>query len=433
MSRLHAAGRGNDDEATAEPDGYGDRDGYGYGDRDDHRHSDRDDAVDLAILGVGRIGRVHLESARVTDGVRTVAAADAVAANRDRAREAGVDAVYDDYRTLLSTESPDAVVVALPPSLHAPAVRAAADAGCDAFVEKPFARSVSEGREMLAVADDAGIRLGVDHTIRYLPEVDRVAEALREGRVGHVPFASVSRVNCGPFAPPPPTERVADWALDPEATGGGVLLDLGLHLFDVLEHLFGELTVIAAETDRQLSLPFEDAATVLLRAEESGTVVSMHCGGYQWEAAAEMNFRLRLEGVAGTVDSVDYRPKNLHAHAAKSVAGNVARAVGGGDAAPFAPTYYLRAHYRALADFLDAVAADRDPPVGGERGVRTLELAEAAYAAAENEPGIGPIDRDGDDDHDGHRGRDDYPDRDGHHDDHSDRDAPARTADGGEP
>jgi predicted dehydrogenase len=347
-----------------------------------HRRESPRGVLDLAILGVGHIGRVHLESARAMDEARVVAVADVSPKNRRRAREAGVSATYDDYRALLENESPDAVVVALPPALHAPAVRAAADAGCDVFVEKPFARSVGEAEEMLAVADDAGIHVGVDHTIRYLPGVRELAEEFRSGAVGHAPFASISRINGGPFSQPPVEEPVPDWKLDPDATGGGVVLDLGLHLFDVLEWLFGDLEVRDATMDRQLGLPFEDAATVRLDAAETGTAISMHCGSYQWEDASEMNFSLRVEGVAGTLDNESFQPDNLYTHAAKSATRNVYRALSGSGPACFEPTYYLQAHYRALAAFVEAVGSDRSPPVDGTQGLRTLELADAAYDAA---------------------------------------------------
>jgi len=358
--------RATDDRSPSTPDG---------------RNEPRD-SITLAILGIGHIGMVHLESALAMDDASVVAVADVDPENRRRARAAGAPTTYDDYETLLDAESPDAAVVALPPALHAPAVRAAAAAGCDVFVEKPFARSVSEARKMLDVADDAGIRIGVDHTIRYLPDVQKLADEYRSGSVGHAPFASITRVNCGPFSQPPVEEPIPDWKLDPEATGGGALMDLGLHLFDVVEWLFGEVEVRDATIDRQLNLPFEDAATVQLRAVDSGTVISMHCGTYQWEDVSEMNFRLRVEGVAGTLDNEPFQPDNVYAHAAESAAKNVYRAIRGSDPDCFGPTYYLKAHYQALAAFVEAVASDRSLPVDGTQGLRTLELAAAAYDAA---------------------------------------------------
>lgn len=336
----------------------------------------------LGLLGVGNIGKVHLETALAMDGVALRAAADAVDENRSYARRRGVGAVYEDYETLLRSEALDAVVVALPPFLHADALELAAERGCDVFVEKPLARSVPEARSMLETAESAGIAIGVDHTLRYLPGIAAVRDAYREGRVGHVPYAHISRVNYGPFQRPPSTRSPPTWHLHPDMAGGGVLVELGVHLLDVLEWTFGELTVRAADVDRQLDVRVEDAATVLCRAEETDTRVVLHCGAYQWERLGEFNLGYRLEGVTGTLDYDDHAPSNFYANAASSGLRNVARRLVGRQPDYFAPTYYLAAYYDALGAFVDAVRADETPPVSGADGLRTLELVADAYELA---------------------------------------------------
>ena len=344
--------------------------------------------LSLGVLGCGNIGMVHLQSARTMDDVTVRAVADPVAANRERAREWDVENTYDDYADLLAAEDLDVAIVAVPPFLHRDAVEAAAAAGVDVFVEKPLARSVAEVDALLDAADAGGIRVGVDHTIRYQADVRAVRDAYAAGRIGHVPFASIVRVNDGPFERPPADGPIPTWPLDPEAAGGGALMELGVHLFDVLDWLFGDMEVLSAETARQLELPVEDAATVLCRSAETGTVATLHCGTYQWEELPEVNMGLRLEGVAGTLDSRDHVPDNFHAHAARSALSNLRARFGRTAPEPFEPTYYLRAHYDALSAFLDAIRAGESPPVDGAAGRRAVELAEAAYEAAETEPPI---------------------------------------------
>ncbi|MFC6718271.1 Gfo/Idh/MocA family protein [Natrialbaceae archaeon GCM10025810] len=356
------------------------------------------ESLSLAVLGVGNIGTVHLGSALAMDDVTVVAAADAVAENRQRAEKMGVPRTYDDYAALLESESPDAAVVALPPFLHAEAVERAAEAGVDVFVEKPLARTVEEAEAMLEAADEAGIRVGVDHTLRYQPDVVGVKEAYEEGRIGRVPFASMVRINDDPFGRPPVEDAPPSWRLDPDAVGGGALLELGVHCFDVLEWLFGDLEVRDAQVDATLDLPLEDAATVSLRAPETETAISLHCGTYQWEDLPEVNTRLALQGVTGTIENEEYLPENFYASAATSALGNVASRFTGDDPDVYGPTFYYRAHYDALADFAEAILADEAPPVDGETGKRTLELAETAYELAGRNGGA---DGDGDSEADG--------------------------------
>lgn len=338
-------------------------------------------ALSLGVLGVGNIGMVHLKSALAMDDVDVVAAADAVPENRERAERAGVARTYDDFAACLENEALDAAVVALPPFLHADAVERAAEAGVDVFVEKPFARSTEEADAMLETAREAGIAVGVDHTLRYQPDMVGVKEEYEDGTVGHVPYASITRLNDGPLGRPPVEEPPASWPLDPDAAGGGSLLELGIHCFDVLEWLFGDLVVESAATGETLDVPVEDAATVLLRAPETETTITLHCGSYQWEQLPEVNTRLRLEGVTGTISNRDHLPDNFYASAAKSALENVASRVTG-ERTVFGPTFYLQAHYDALADFLDAVREGETPPVDGEDGRQTLALAERAYELA---------------------------------------------------
>ncbi|EMA35265.1 Gfo/Idh/MocA family protein [Halobiforma nitratireducens] len=339
-------------------------------------------ALELGVLGVGNIGMVHLKSARAMDGVEVVAAADAVPENRERAERAGTPRTYDDYATLLGSEDLDAAVVALPPVLHLEAVERAAEAGVDVFVEKPLARSGAEAERLLETAADAGIAVGVDHTLRYQPDIAGVAEEYADGTVGHVPYATMTRLNDGPLGRPPIETAPPSWPLDPDAAGGGSLLELGIHCFDALEHLFGELEVRSAATDATLEFPVEDAATVLLRAPETGTTITLHCGSYQWEELPEVNTRLRLEGVTGTISNQDHLPGNFYADAANEALTNVASRVTDAEPTVFGPTFYLQAHYRALEDFCEAVRSGESPPIDGEDGKRTLELAERAYELA---------------------------------------------------
>ncbi|NGM71245.1 Gfo/Idh/MocA family oxidoreductase [Natronolimnobius sp. AArcel1] len=339
-------------------------------------------ALSVGVLGVGNIGLVHLKSACAMPGVDVVAAADAIPENRERADAAGVSHTYDDYTTLLHSEDLDAAVIALPPFLHADALEEAAKAGVDVFVEKPFARSTEEADQMLEVAADAGIHVGVDHTLRYQPDMLGVKEAYEDGSVGHVPYASITRLNDGPLGRPPIENPPPSWPLDPDAAGGGSLLELGIHCFDVLEWLFGDLKVESAAMGETLDVPVEDAATVLMRAPETETTVTLHCGSYQWEQLPEVNTRLRLEGITGTISNQDHLRNNFYAGAAKSALENVASRVAG-DRTVFGPTFYLQAHYRALEDFIDAVRNDETPPVDGESGRRTLALAETAYELAD--------------------------------------------------
>lgn len=345
--------------------------------------------LSVGILGVGNIGTVHLQSAQSMPGVSVPAVADAAPEMRGRARSLGVDVAYSDYHDLLAQGSVDAVVVALPPSLHAEATIAAVERGCHVFVEKPFAPTLEAAQRMVAAAREADVSVGVDHTVRYQPDVRRLKRRFDSGALGHVPLCVIERINNGPFGPPPANEPVAEGRLDPDAGSVGAILDLGVHLFDVLEWFFGEMEVRQAAITNQLDLPFEDTATVQLEAVETGTLATLNCGFFQWETPPDVTMNFRLHGVAETAESREYVPSRFPAYAARSAAANLWKRLAGGEPAFFEPTYYYQAHFRALQAFLEAVGEGVEPPVTGRDGRRSIELAEAAYRAAETSGGSG--------------------------------------------
>lgn len=335
----------------------------------------------IGVLGVGHIGAVHLQSARVMDGATLVGAADVSPENRSLARRLGAPVVYEDFAELLDAEPLDVVVVALPPFLHEEATVRAIETDCAVFVEKPLARSAEEGQRMVDAADGADVALGVDHTLRYQPEMRQLKEAYDEGRLGHVPLCHLARINNGPFEGPPAAKPVPEWPLDPNATGGGAVMDLGVHLFDFLEWVFGDMEVRHAALDRQLDIDYEDTAAVTLRSAETGTLATTHCGFYQWEEPPAVNMQVRLEGVADSVANADFVP-DFYRHAGRSALANLGKRLLGREPDYFEPTYYYRAHFEALRDFVRSVHEGRDVPVSGVDGLRTLRLVAETYRLA---------------------------------------------------
>lgn len=342
----------------------------------------------VGLLGLGNIGSVHLRSLSVMDHVRVTAVADTDPERRAEAKRRADCATYADYEELLETEDIDVSIVSLPPFLHADATVQSAEQGAHAFVEKPFALSTDEARTMREAARDHGVKLGVDHTLRYQPDFREMKRQFETGRLGDVPLASISRFNNGPFSSPPDRTPVADWQLDPELAGGGVVFRLGVHLLDILEWFFGDLSVEYARLDGQLHSPVEDTAVVVLDAPETNATAVLTCGSFQWESLPDVNMTFRLEGTTDSLENGAFLPDSLELHAAKSMVENVANRGLGRETNVFGPTYYYQAHYRSIEDFVESVLRDEQPSVGGREGLRTIELAERVYETAEGEYGI---------------------------------------------
>ena len=211
-------------------------------------------ALRVAVIGAGAMGRNHLRVLNDLDDVQLVATADADETTAGRAaRRFGIKP-YGDYRAMLESERPDAVVVAVPTNMHRDASLAAIEHGAHVLVEKPIAFRVEDGQEIIGAARDAGLLLSVGHIERYNPAVVELYRRLKAGELGRVFQIHARRL--GPFPP-----RVRDV---------GVVIDLATHDVDIMRYLTGsEVTRVFAETARRIHTDHEDLVSGLLRFEDN--------------------------------------------------------------------------------------------------------------------------------------------------------------------
>ena len=125
----------------------------------------------------------------------------------------------------------DGVVIASPSALHAAQSRACLEAGMAIFCQKPLGRTALECATVVAAAQAADRLLGVDFSYRRTAAVEAVAGLVRGGDLGRVFAADLTFHNAyGPDKP---------WFHDPALSGGGCLIDLGVHLVDLALQLLG--------------------------------------------------------------------------------------------------------------------------------------------------------------------------------------------------
>jgi predicted dehydrogenase len=192
--------------------------------------------VKVAVVGLGYWGPNLVRNLVALLGPEGV-----VVADPDAARCAAVVRNYPSVPSfpsidaVLADDDVGAVVVATPVSTHAPLARAALEAGRHVLVEKPLAASSADGRELVQLADAKGLTLMVGHTFLFSSRVECAADAVREGRLGKVQYATSSRLNLGLH------QRDI-----------GVIWDLAPHDFSILFHVLGEMPVTAQTTGRSV-------------------------------------------------------------------------------------------------------------------------------------------------------------------------------------
>ena len=237
----------------------------------------------LGFLGVGWIGRNRLEAVAKCGLAAIAGIADASPTlSREAAELSAKDApqIFDSLDELLDQEL-DGIVIATPSALHAEQCIAALNRGMAVFCQKPLARNSHETREVVAAARDVDRLLGVDLSYRHLSGMQKIHQLLREGELGKVFAVELQFHNAYG-----PDKR---WFYDKKLSGGGCVIDLGIHLVDlalwcldfpsvnaVSSSLFseGKLLVDAGKV--------EDFAAAQLHLE-CGTSVQLSCS---WRLAA---------------------------------------------------------------------------------------------------------------------------------------------------
>lgn len=197
--------------------------------------------VRLGIIGAGLIWlrRHQATLANMQDAFVPVAFADPSEQRRSQAREAFPDAtVVSDYQALLALPQVEAVVVLTPIVLNAPVAMAALQAGKDVIMEKPIARSVAEGAQLLAQANVAGKRLYVLEQMGYRRGENVLAETIASGEIGDlVMWERVEHLE-GDKAQGPMSFASTAWRKEADFPLG-TLFDGGIHVLAQLTKVYG--------------------------------------------------------------------------------------------------------------------------------------------------------------------------------------------------
>lgn len=339
--------------------------------------------IKVGVIGLGRMGMLHLMNAMKIEGVRVVAAADASKQALSKAKHLGVNELFKDYHEMFNNASNmDAVIISLPNNLHLESVRLALEKNLNVFVEKPLANTVEECQEIVKLVKKSGRKLMVGHCFRFLEVIEKMKKSLDKGLIGSLEVATLEEVINGPFAHPRVPTPVSEWWFDPKKSGGGALMDIGYHMLDLFRFFAGDAVVIFSSLEYKFSLSVEDGAIVILRSSSCSTKGIVNVGWYQKTIFPKYNFRVILHGTAGFLSSEHLVPRNLYFHALKEGAKNLLRRIVGKRIRYLFYTYYYEPFYRELEHFFNCIKKDSDPPVSVEDGLRTVELIQQTYKLA---------------------------------------------------
>lgn len=231
----------------------------------------------VAVAGVGSFSQRVL-----IPGLLACPDADVVAVygptpdkTQEIARQQGIPRAYADYERMLDESQPQAVVVATPNDVHHPMTLAALRRGMAVFCEKPLGVTLEQAEEMAGAAREAGVPTAVNFTYRSTTGTRHVERLIRQGRLGDLYHFSITfwqNIRADPEVP-------LGYRMLRER-GGGALLDIGVHMVDVIAWWFGDLDAVCGLTRTAIpERPIPAGGRGTVTADDTASFVVWLAGG----------------------------------------------------------------------------------------------------------------------------------------------------------
>ncbi|MCD6291435.1 MAG: Gfo/Idh/MocA family oxidoreductase [Anaerolineae bacterium] len=346
------------------------------------------DKVRVGIIGCG-VGRFHARGYAQLPDAEIVALADVNPERFHRITdEIPVPNLYTSYEELLKRDDIDAVSIALPNFLHAPATLAALEAGKHVLVEKPLAMTVEEGEEMVEAARRAGRKLMIAFNYRFRGDSQTIKRQLDAGLLGDIYFTRAGWLRQSGIP------GLGSWFTDKSRSGGGPLIDLGVHVLDLSMWLMGSPEPVAASGATYAKFgprgrggwghtrfevgpggfTVEDMATGYIRFA-NGATLSLEVSWASFTSHPDAYY-IHLFGTEGgaELNVVQYGfDDNVRLFGEEA-----------GTYMEKHPNYFKGGGHDALvAEFVRCILEDEEPSPNGEDGLRVLRVIDALYRSAE--------------------------------------------------
>lgn len=341
----------------------------------------------VGVIGAG-VGAAHVAAYVQLPQVEMVALA---GLDDDRVRRVAaqyrVPRTYHNYEDLLASPEIDAVSICLPNALHAPATIAALQAGKHVLVEKPLARTPEEGRAMITAAREHERVLMVSFDKRFRGDVQWLKRYIATGALGTIYYAKAHWMRRNGIP------QLGSWFVNKAQSGGGPLIDLGVHVLDAALYLMGEPQPIAISAstyaefgprglkgwgrrqfpDRGLTYDVEDLGTAFVRLADGATLLLE--ASWATHSSAGDDFGVTLYGSEGGAELL---VRNYTYENTVRVFSDIDEAPC--DLAPKIPR--AEGHLMVIQQFVAAVLDGATPSPSGEEGLTRSLILDACYRSS---------------------------------------------------
>lgn len=333
-------------------------------------------------IGAGGIARKkHLSNYAKQPDVELVAVCDSVLpAAEALARDFGIDQVYSDYREMLDRESLDIISVCTPNFLHREITCYALEHGVNVHCEKPLAMDQQEALEIWQTAERTGKKVMLGLNKRYLPETLLVHEMMKEDFFGEIYHARCGwRRNSG-------IPGIGRWFTNQKLSGGGVMIDLGVHYLDLAMSYLDYPDVLTVSgsayqkfgkggdtrirkgyrSDPEGVFDVEDMAVGIIRTASGATV------DFEFSWASNVEKEMRYIELMGTKGGMIMENDDLRLFSHKAGTCFVEK--------PDMNT--LNFEISEFAHFIQCIRTNTEPITNAWEGYKIMKIIDAFYASA---------------------------------------------------
>lgn len=217
--------------------------------------------VRVGIIGMGKMGLLHSAIVNALEYSKVVSLADSEKLVMGLLKNLSRVPVYTDYVEMIKNEKIDAVYITTPVKFHIPIATFCAENKIHFFAEKPLGMNSMECEALCDIANKNKVRNMVGYYLRYAETFARVKRILEQDEIGKIQRVSSSVFQTQLLRKP------SGWRFDKKISGGGVLIDLGSHLIDLLLWYFGDIKSVDGQIQSNYNQTVEDTVYANLNFE----------------------------------------------------------------------------------------------------------------------------------------------------------------------
>jgi UDP-N-acetylglucosamine 3-dehydrogenase len=325
--------------------------------------------VRIAVIGCGLVARRSHLPTYLADPEAELSAvvSGRIETARTAAAEFGGPRVLPSWQEAVADSEIDAIDICTPNALHAVIAIAAAHAGKHVLVEKPMALSLADADAMIAAAREAGVVLMVAHNLRYAPVYEAIKRTVSDGVIGELLAARGVFMHAGPDSF---WGASSDWFWREETAGGGSLLDLGIHMIDLLRWFIDRPVIEVSALMARLQKPtFADDNAIVIMRFAGDVLASLQTS---WTALPSPESRVIIHGTRGHLEMNASAPQPLTIRLSESGEQRVI--------VPDLPATSSRVN--PFVHFVRCILDGTPPLTSGEEARASLAVALAAYESA---------------------------------------------------